>query len=130
MNSIAKIAVGMLAVIGALYVGTLIFAYIVKPCVSDYWVGLDSPDQERVAIIKLQSCPDKPDRELFVYVLQKDRMDVQHGALLARNPVTTEIYLEWSADRALVLRYPAALAIENRPTSLADVDIEFELLER
>ena len=130
MNSVAKIAVGILAAIGAVYVGTMILALIVDPCDSQYLVALDSPDQERKAIIKLRSCSDKPTTELNVVVMQRDRMDVQHVAVLARNPATTEIYLEWSADRALGLRYPPSLKIDNKPTSLADVELNFELIER
>jgi len=130
MNSVAKIVVGILAAIGALYVGTMILWYIVDPCTSQYLVTLESPDQERTAFIKLESCPDRPTTELSVYVLQRDSLDVQHRAVLSTNPSTTEIYLEWSADRSLVLRYPAALAIDNRPSSLADVDLRFERLER
>ena len=130
MNSVAKIVVGILAAIGAIYVGLMILGYIVDPCTSQYLVALESPDQERRAIIELKSCPDRPTTELSVHVLQRDSRGVQHGAVLANNPATTEIYLEWSTDRSLVLRYSAALQIDNRPSSLGDVDLRFERLER
>ena len=130
MNSVAKIVIGILAGVGALYVGTLILSMIVNPCPKQYLGAMDSPDQERRAVVELRSCPDQPYTELRIWVTKTDRRDVEHGAVLAKNPATNEIYLEWSANRSLVLRYPPALKINNRPSSLGDVEVSFELLER
>ena len=129
MTSIAKIVVGILAAIGALYVGTMIFAWLVLDPCDRYWlVTLDSPDQQRTAAIQLQSCPDKPATELNVYIYQRDNPGVQHGATLAENPATTEIYLEWRGDRALVVRHPAALDITDWPPAIGDVNFRVEQL--
>ncbi len=129
MDPLAKVVVGILATIGALYVGTMVLAFIVDPCDKQYLAMLDSPDQERTAIVTLQSCSDEPATELRVNVLSDNR-NKSHVAVLARNPVTTEIYLEWSTSRTLILRYPPALAIDKKPGSVGDVQTRFELIER
>ncbi len=130
MNSLAKIVVGILAAIGALYVGTMILAFIVDPCDSQYLATLDSPDQERTAVVTLRSCSDDQATELRVNILNRDNRNVSHVAVLANDPATTEIYLEWSTSRTLILRYPPALAIDNKPGSVGDVQTRFELIER
>ena len=130
MESLAKIVVGILATIGALYVGTMIFAFIVDPCDSQYLATLDSPDQERTATVTLRSCSDNPATELRVTVLNSDNRNLSHYAVLGENPATTEVYLEWSDSRALILHYPPVLAIDNKPGSVGDVRIRFEQIER
>ena len=129
MNAFAKIVVGILAAIGALYAGTMMLAFIVDPCDKNYLAMLDSPDQERTAIVALRSCSDDQATELRVNVLSDNR-NISHVAVLGSNPATTEIYLEWSTNRTLILRYPPALAIDNKPSSVGDVQIRFELIER
>ena len=128
MNAAAKIVVGILATIGALYVGTMIFSAFVLDSCDKYWLArLDSADQQRTAVVEQKSCPDKP-AELNLIIFQRDNPRVSHIAQLAENPATTEIYLEWRADRNLVVRHSAALELTNRPPAIGDVRIVLESL--
>jgi len=127
LNLIWKFAVGILAVAGAFYIGvTLFVTFFIDACTSYTLVELASPNKEYAASVTLRSCADESFEELNVYVSAEDTPGVSNGAQIATNPKTTEVYLEWRYDNILVVRYPAALAIENRPPSLGDVQLVFE----
>jgi len=130
LHLFAKVTVGILALIGAFYVGTIVwFTFFIDPCDWHALTAIPSPNREYNAQVELRSCEDDSHTELGVYVWRLDNPDVQHGARLSTNPATTEIYLEWRSPDTLVVRYPSALAIDNWPALLGDVRILFELTD-
>ena len=127
LHLFAKIAVGVLALIGVFYIGVTIFVtFFINSCDTYVLAELQSPNREYNAMAEIRSCEDDSFTELEVYVSHNDSPDVRHGAPLATNPATTELYLEWRSSDTLVVRYPSALKIENWPPSLGDVRLLFE----
>ena len=122
----ARIVIGALALLGAFYVAVTIFVtFFIDACSSYTLVELASPTKEYSAAITLRSCADESFEELNIYVTAADADGMSHGAPLVKNPKTTEVYLEWRYDNVLVIHHPTALRIENRPSTLGDVQIEF-----
>ena len=125
MHPLVKVAVGVLAAVGAFYVGFLIFITVTEPCVHYGVAELRSPDQQHIAGIELQSCEDGTSSELWVWVWRSDDPNKRSGGPFSSDPTTTEVYLEWRSANQLVVRYPSAMEINDR-LYLGDVDLYFE----
>jgi hypothetical protein len=128
LNRLAKIIIGILATLGAFYVGvTLFLTFFFDGCTVYPIAQLTSPSGEYRARLSMRACEDEPYEKVTLYVTRLESPDLSHGAVLATNPRDTDFDLAWRSDKVLVVRHPASQYVENEPSSLGGVRLVFEL---
>ena len=121
-----KIAVSALACLGAFYVIVTVFlTFVVDACSYYPLVELASPDKQHSAEIALRSCEDGTFEEMDVWITRLDEEGVKNGTVLATNPASTEVSLEWRRNDVLIIRHSDALRLENTPYSIGGIQLEF-----
>ena len=123
----AKIVVGVLATIGALYVGLAIFLPFLMPDCSSYqFAQMPSPNGTYFAGLSLRRCDDSFGGSVSLWVSDRNDRSTLHSAVISENPSSSYFQLSWKSENELVVQYPYELSIENQVPFLGDVSIEYE----
>ena len=127
MHKASRIAVGALAVLGALFLLVQVGAPLLMRCEETPFAVAESPNAKYIAVATNKRCKDSAKSGVYVHVWNADRT---HGAeILWTPPTTTDIRLTWSSDKLLHVSYPEGLKVREGAAEFDEIEIRIGTFE-
>lgn len=123
MRIFAKLAVGILALLGLFFVaGSLLLPSLID-CESVLLRTATSPNGQLRADVQSQTCKDSTDNGVYLFVGPVER---RSGSIVKiADSTTTDFDIEWLWDGELEVLHSRNADLSNTPSSIADVRIRF-----